>query len=228
MDYRLVSTKIVIVFNIDAFDIGQLLYSSQKFMKAFNFKNEPAPSPQEQGTFVLTGGTYKIGDEDITISEFKFQPRKIIISTMAPTAFTEEVTEAINQFLIDNGILKDKEVLFKTYESTTVIKENYTMNDICENTILGGMISQIEKLTTDANDNSKVARSIFLNTLKFEIDYNDIEHYYGERGLALNPKFITIERRMKTAPLEGIFYISTPYVWEEHQKILEYLRIKYN
>jgi hypothetical protein len=224
MDFRLLSTKVIVVYNVDTFD-DNLLHSNIKVLNKYTFQPNQTKRP-DPGVLVLSNGKFVSENKEIFINEISIQPRKIIVNTNGFTEDTELVLKDLHQILIKNGILKPEGVLFKTYETISVIKEDYTMFDISRNSILSEMIAHLEKLSTDVNDNSKVDRSIYLNSLKFQIAYNDVENYYGERGLSLNPKDITIEKRFKTSPLEGYIFISTPYKWEEHQKIIEFLRSK--
>jgi hypothetical protein len=222
MQILLLNTKMILVMKVDRLFLGIFHSYINDFIKMFSFKSFQEPkAPIFEYKF--TDGSLERDSKIILIPEFSLNVRKMVLTTNCETDKTKYIFDEIIKFLVKKLVLIDIDFLFDTYETISVVKFDFTLSGILVNPILDRLVETFKTLNSDIGKSKSINKSINALSLKYQIQYEDVGNYYKNNGLTLNDKNITIEKRMNSNIDDGIFFISSPYNYNEHMLILNTL-----
>ncbi len=215
-------TKIILVFDVDSIIFNNIKLYANKLVNMFSFKQFQEPKTN-LAEYRYIDGFYLVDNNKVLITDYSITARKMVLTTNGKTEETENIMNKIINFLHKHTSLNSTDFLFKTYETTTVVKLDFSIGSIISNDTLDGLIATLKKMKPDNYGKGNIKTQINAFSVKFELSYEDIGNYYKSRGLSLNDKYITIEKRANTNYEDGIFYISSPYHSKEHNEIINHL-----
>jgi len=221
MNVKLLRTKKIVLFHEDEIFYPAIINNTKTIHDAYSFQS--IKKDDENNSISFHNGLVVKGNTQIFIEALAIVGRKIILSTNQKTETTYEVLYEIMNLLLERGALMTITPIIETYETTTVIESSFSIDDIFSKFMLSTFFSTVAECSTDIENAPNLSKKTNGNSIKLLVSYEDHGSYYKKKGITVNDKYFTIEKRRDTDSNDNVLFASSPFSYEEHMKILDSL-----